>query len=213
MERGRNIVLIGFMGSGKTSVGLKLSYRLRMTVEDTDKLIERREGRSVSQVFAEQGEAYFRQQETRLLQELLACPYARIYSVGGGTPVRRENRELLRELGMVVYLQVSPEIVYNRLKGDVTRPLLQCEDPLGRIRELMEERREAYESCADVILDGDGLDMEQILDKIMTELGNLPALAMGQAAQEDRATGSIRGVSRMEDTLGTRQEAGEENRD
>ena len=119
--------------------------------------------------------------------------------------MRRENRELLRELGMVVYLQVSPETVYNRLKGDVTRPLLQCEDPLGRIRELMEERREAYESCADVILDGDGLDMEQILDKIMTELGNLPALAMGQAAQEDRATGSIRGVSRMEDTLGTRQ--------
>ena len=71
MKKGKNLVLIGFMGSGKTSVGLKLSYRLRIPVEDTDKLIERREGRSISDIFAAEGEAFFRRLETELLRELL----------------------------------------------------------------------------------------------------------------------------------------------
>lgn len=146
----KNLVLIGFMGSGKTSVGLRLSYRLRRPVEDTDKLIERREGRSISEIFAREGEEYFRRQETALLEELVGRRHKAIFSVGGGTPVRSENRELLKRLGTVVLLRVRPETVYERLKEDATRPLLQCPDPLGRIRELMEGRREAYESCADV---------------------------------------------------------------
>ncbi len=166
MKKGKNLVLIGFMGSGKTSVGLKLSYRLRIPVEDTDKLIERREGRSISDIFAAEGEAFFRRLETELLRELLEKDYIRIYSVGGGTVVCPENRELLGQLGKVVYLRVRPETVYERLKGDTTRPLLQCEDPLRRITELMESRREAYESCADLVLDTDDLDMEEILKKI-----------------------------------------------
>lgn len=169
MGQEQNIILIGFMGSGKTSVGVKLSYRLRLPVEDTDKLIERREGRSISEIFADDGEEYFRQLETDLLGELIGRGGTRIYSVGGGTPVRGENRRLLKQLGQVVYLKVSPETVYDRLRGDATRPLLQCPDPLGRIRQLMEERREAYEACADIIIEADQTEMEDIINRIAKE--------------------------------------------
>lgn len=165
-----NIILIGFMGSGKTSVGLKLSYRMRRNVEDTDKLIERREDCSISDIFAEKGEEYFRRKETELLKSLLEKKNEVIYSVGGGTPVRQENRELLKQLGVVVYLRVRPETVYERLKWDKTRPLLQCENPLERIRELMESRREAYESCADIIVDVDDRDFEEITMDIMENI-------------------------------------------
>lgn len=178
MRQDKNLVLIGFMGSGKTSVGLKLSYRLRMTVEDTDKLIERREGRSISEIFEQQGEEYFRQQETALLEELAEQKFSRIYSVGGGTPVREENRKLLKKLGKVIYLRIRPETVYERLKEDTTRPLLQCENPLERIRELLESRREAYEECADMIIDVDELGMEDILNKIVEETDKMKLLVI-----------------------------------
>ena len=170
MKNEKNLVLIGFMGSGKTSVGLKLSYKLKMPVEDTDKLIERREGKSIRQIFEEEGEEVFRKKETELLGELADRQGRVIYSVGGGTPVREENRTLLRQLGTVVYLQISPETVYERLKGDTTRPLLQCENPLEKIRELIESREEAYESCADIIIAVDLLDMEEILEQICGKL-------------------------------------------
>lgn len=176
--RQKNIILTGFMGSGKTSVGLKLSYRLRIPVEDTDKLIERKEGRTVGEIFAAEGEAYFREQETGLLRELLNRKGRCIFSVGGGTPVRPENRALLRQLGKVIYLRTRPETVYERLKGDTTRPLLQCGDPLERIRSLMEERREAYESGADLILDTDEADMEAILDRIGKEADKMKILVI-----------------------------------
>lgn len=170
--------MTGFMGSGKTSVGLKLSYRLRMMVEDTDKLIERREGRSIREIFAEQGEEYFRRLETALLKELTEQKLSRIYSVGGGTPVREENRRLLRKLGKVIYLRIRPETVYDRLKGDTSRPLLQCDNPLERIRELMESRREAYEACADVIIDADELEMDDILNQIVEETEKMKLLVI-----------------------------------
>lgn len=165
-----NLVLIGFMGSGKTSVGVKLSYRLRMPVEDTDKLIERREGCSVSDIFQNRGEEYFRRLETELLRELTESRAVKIYSVGGGTPVRPENRELLKRLGMVIYLRVRPETVYERLKGDTTRPLLQCDAPLKKIRRLMEDRKEAYEEAADMILDVDAMTLEQIQESVLMKI-------------------------------------------
>lgn len=178
MKQEQNLILIGFMGSGKTSLGVKLSYRLRMPVEDTDKLIERREGRSVNEIFVDDGESYFRQLETDLLRELAAKNGARIYSTGGGMPVKEENRGLLKKLGKVIYLRVSPETVYERLKGDSARPLLQCGDPLERIRELLEEREEAYAACADVIIDADEADMESILKRITSALDKRKLLVL-----------------------------------
>lgn len=165
-KRNKSIVLIGFMGSGKTTVGLKLSYRLKMPVLDTDKLIEKRMGCSISELFAKQGEEFFRTKETELLKELGESSFSRIISVGGGTPVRPENRELLRKCGTVVYLRVCPETVYERIKDDGTRPLLQCEDPLQRIKELLAARQEAYKECAHVVLDVDGRDVADIVEEI-----------------------------------------------
>lgn len=178
MKQGQNLVLIGFMGSGKTSIGLKLSYRMRMPVEDTDKLIERREGRSINEIFADDGEEYFRQLETELLEELRVKSRGKIFSVGGGTPVRPENRTLLKQLGTVIYLRVQPETVYERLKNDTSRPLLQCDDPLQRIRELLDYRKEAYEACADIVIDVDDMDMESILKVIVKETGKMKLLVI-----------------------------------
>lgn len=166
----KNIILIGFMGSGKTTVGLKLSYRMRIPVEDTDKLIEQREGKSISRIFEEEGEEAFRGMETALLEEIGNRKYVRIISVGGGTPVRPENRKLLKKCGVVVYLRIRPETVYERLKDDTTRPLLQCDNPLQKIRTLLEARSDAYEECADLVIDVDDRDMDDILDTLAAEL-------------------------------------------
>lgn len=169
-RRNKNIVLIGFMGSGKTTVGLRLSYHMRKVIEDTDKLIEKRENKLISDIFAEDGEEYFRTLETLLLEELVKTAHNQIISVGGGTPVKEKNRTLLKKMGTVIYLRIRPENVYERIKDDNTRPLLQGENPLKKITELMNSRKEAYESTADIIVDVDGLDMEDILSKIVASL-------------------------------------------
>ena len=165
-EPGGNVVLIGFMGSGKSTMGIRLSYQLRYALEDTDRLIEAGAGKSISEIFAQEGEEAFRQMETELLKKLAEKKGQRIYSVGGGTPVRAVNRPLLKKLGTVVYLRTRPETVYERLKDDTTRPLLQGEDPLGKIRRLMAEREQAYIETADVVLDVDETTAEQVVERI-----------------------------------------------
>ncbi|MDY5869594.1 MAG: shikimate kinase [Suilimivivens sp.] len=161
-----NIILIGFMGCGKSSVGIRLSYQLRRTMIDTDKWIEQRQKKTISQIFQESGEEAFRQMETECLKELIRTADRQIISVGGGLPMREENHELLKELGRVFYLKVTPETVYERVKNDTTRPLLQVEDPMERIRTLMEKRAPVYEACADVILEASDLTLEEITEKI-----------------------------------------------
>lgn len=161
-----NIILIGFMGCGKSSVGIRLSYQLRRTMIDTDKWIEQRQKKTISQIFEESGEEAFRQMETECLKELIRTANRQIISVGGGLPMREENHELLKELGRVIYLKVTPETVYERVKNDTTRPLLQVEDPMERIRTLMEKRAPVYEACADVILEVSHQTIEEIVEKI-----------------------------------------------
>ncbi len=161
-----NVILIGFMGSGKTTVGFRLSYRLRRAVIDTDKEIEREEGRSISDIFAADGEGYFRDRETMCLRKLLKTCSHQIISVGGGLPLREENRKLLRELGQVFYLKASAGTIYERVRNDTTRPLLQCDDPQGRIETMLSERDRYYQDAADVVIHVDGKDFEQILCEI-----------------------------------------------
>lgn len=161
-----NIILIGFMGCGKTTVGLKLSYRLRRTVVDTDKEIEREEKRAISDIFATDGEEYFRDRETACLRKMSGSIRNQIISVGGGLPLREENRQLMHELGMVFYLRARPETIYERVKHDTTRPLLQGENPQEKIRTLLAKRDGAYTEAADVIIDVDDKEFEQILCEI-----------------------------------------------
>lgn len=174
-----NVILIGFMGCGKTTVGLKLSYRLRRTVIDTDKEIEREEKRTISDIFATDGEPCFRDMETACLKRLLESTGGRIISVGGGLPMREENRKLLHELGQVFYLRAKGETIYERLKGDTTRPLLQGDDPLTKIRTLLSERDPYYRAAADVVITVDGKSFDQILDEIAE---NVKSITPPQAA-------------------------------
>ncbi len=161
-----NIILTGFMGCGKSSIGIRLSYRLKRTLVDTDKWIERKQGLSISEIFEKSGEEAFRCMETQCLKDLLDSTDNQIISVGGGLPVREENRQLLKQLGLVVYLKASPEVIYERLKTDTTRPLLQVENPLERIRTLMGAREEIYSSCADVVIDVSDKSFDEIITQI-----------------------------------------------
>lgn len=161
-----NVILIGFMGCGKTTVGLKLSYRLRRAVIDTDKEIEKDEKRLISDIFATDGEAYFRDRETACLKKLIGSAGNQIISVGGGLPLREENRELLHELGQVFYLCAKASTIYERVKDDTTRPLLQGDDPRGKIETLLRERDPLYRDAADVVIAVDGRSFEEIISEI-----------------------------------------------
>ncbi len=157
-----NIILIGFMGSGKTSVGKTIVNQTGRRFLDTDELIVQRESRTINAIFAEDGEAYFRDLETQVLKDLLAEDLSNsVISVGGGLPVREENRTLLKELGTVIYLTASPDTLVNRLSGAKDRPLLQGHDLRSRIMELMERREVLYQAAKDVLLVTDELSREQ----------------------------------------------------
>lgn len=161
-----NIILIGFMGCGKTSVGIRLSYQMKWTMIDTDKWIEQKQRMKISEIFNKYGETAFRKMETECLKELIRTADKQIISVGGGLPMEKENHSLLKELGKVVYLKVTPEKVYERLKDDTTRPLLQVADPMERIRSLMAQRAPVYEKCADVIIEASDKNFEEILENL-----------------------------------------------
>ena len=162
-----NIILTGFMGCGKTSVGIRLSYALKRTIIDTDKWIEKRQGKTVSDIFASDGEEAFRQMETSCIRELIETENHRIISTGGGLPVREENHALLKELGRVYYLKVTLAVVCERLKGDTTRPLLQGDDPQGKVKNLMAIRQPFYEKCADYVIEVSGKNFEEIIEEIV----------------------------------------------
>ncbi len=168
----RNIILEGFMGSGKTTVSEILADRLELELLDTDQAIEEAKGRRISVIFAQDGEEAFREMETQLLEMVCSEHLGQmVISLGGGLPLREENRELLKKAGKVVYLRTSPETVFKRLEGDDTRPLLKTDDPMKKIKELMENRRERYEAAADVIIDTDGKEPSEIADEIIEALG------------------------------------------
>ncbi|MFI3212465.1 MAG: shikimate kinase [Eubacteriales bacterium] len=162
-----NIILIGFMGCGKTSVGIRLSYKVKMTFFDTDKLIENKEKTSITEIFATKGEAEFRNMENLCIKDLLKEKSNHVISVGGGLPIQEQNRALLQELGTVIYLKANVDTIYERVKHDTARPLLQGEDPKGKIAELLAKRENIYETVADYIVVVDGKNFGEILGEIV----------------------------------------------
>ena len=182
---GSNVILIGFMGCGKSSIGVRLSYRLRRTVTDTDKMIERQARMTVSEIFERLGEEAFRQMETRCLEQLIEEGQEQILSTGGGLPLRERNRELLKELGTVIYLRVTAQTVCMRLASDTTRPLLQGDDPEEKVDRLLRERSGIYESAADLIVDVDDRDFEAILDEIVEKLDRTKAPDRTERLEKD----------------------------
>ncbi|MCI9148682.1 MAG: shikimate kinase [Hungatella sp.] len=161
------IILIGFMGAGKTTVGKRLAKRLAIPFFDTDQLIEKQEGMTVSRIFEEFGEPRFRELETKLLQTRWTDQEQWVLSAGGGLPLRDENRKLLKQAGKVAYLRVQTDTVLRRLKGDTSRPLLQGEDVRGRVDALLSCRGPLYEEAADFVVDADGKSPEDILRELL----------------------------------------------
>lgn len=167
----RAVVLIGFMGAGKTTIGKALSKKNRIAFVDTDQKIVEKAGMTIPEIFAAQGEEAFRQIESQVLKDLLLLSGRAVISTGGGLPLREENRRLLQRMGSVVYLKISPETVLNRLKGDNTRPLLQGPGGRERVGELLEAREPFYREAADFILKADGKTVEQIVEEAEERLG------------------------------------------
>ena len=150
----RNIVLFGFMGCGKSTVGAELAANTGREMVDTDKLIEQSEGMSISEIFSKHGEQYFRDREHEICCQL-AERERLIISAGGGALTFRRNIETLRRGCELVLIDVPPEVIYERLKYDTTRPLLQCEDKMAAIRDLYARRDSIYREAADHTVNGD----------------------------------------------------------
>jgi shikimate kinase len=139
----RNIVLCGFMGTGKSSVGRLVAEQLHFDFLDTDVVIEARAGKKIAEIFAEQGEAAFRQLESKIVHELEQRKRT-VISTGGGLVVNPDNMASLQTHALVVCLWASPETIWSRVKNQSHRPLLQDPDPLEKIRALLAERSPAY---------------------------------------------------------------------
>ncbi|MBQ8857796.1 MAG: shikimate kinase [Lachnospiraceae bacterium] len=164
----KRIVLMGFMGVGKTTVGKRLARELELKFIDTDERIESEQGRKISDIFAEDGETAFRDMETDLLKRLQSSNESYVLSIGGGMPVREENRVLLRDIGTVVYLNASKEEIIRRVSGDTNRPLLQGGTLEEKVTSLMKAREHIYVETAHKVLHTDGKTVSDVMEMIET---------------------------------------------
>jgi shikimate kinase len=163
------LILVGMMGSGKTTVGRIIAGRLGVPFRDTDRIIQDVLGRPVHQLFKRYGEDAFRQHETRVLQDL--GPLDGVLSTGGGTVIRQENWTELRRLGRTVFLDVDLSVLQRRLKtAKKIRPLLEAPGWEDRLEQIFNERRPMYEQ-ADVVIRLNDEGHEKVADMVMESLG------------------------------------------
>ena len=167
-----NIVLIGFMGAGKTTVSDYLSTMFDMDIIEMDQEITDREEMSIPDIFATYGEEYFRDLETSLLVELQDRKNV-IISCGGGTALRENNVAEMKKNGRVVLLTASPETIYERVKDSDDRPVLKGRKNVDGIAELMEQRREKYEAAADIVVQTDHKTVLQVCEELVQRLSEM----------------------------------------
>jgi shikimate kinase len=160
----KNIVLVGFMGTGKTTVAEFLAGKLKKPYVNIDDLIEKKEAKTINDIFRDQGESYFRKIEKEIVEEV-SRHTDQIIDAGGGVVLDEENMKNLKRTGVVVCLWTDPEVILERTKEYKHRPLLNVEDPLRRIKELLEYRRPFYEK-ADIHIDSTEWDVDVIAKKI-----------------------------------------------
>lgn len=168
----RSVILIGMMGSGKTTIGRILARKLNRAFVDTDREIEYRAGQTINEIFASDGEAAFRKMETDLLLDLVDRSRPVVIACGGGIIVRAENLSLLRQIGPVIWLSMSAEHLVERLRYSrrQSRPLLQVANWPDVVRQLMLERESRYRQAADIALAIDGLSPGQVVAEILRHL-------------------------------------------
>ena len=165
----RNIILIGPMGSGKSTIGNIIARRLHREFQDSDHFIEQRTGVDIARIFDIEGEQGFRDRESNALQELLS-QNNRVIATGGGSVLREENQKLLKQKGFIVFLDTSIKQQLQRLRRDKKRPLLQTENPRARLEALFEERRPIYLDLADLAVKTDKRVARRLAADIISQL-------------------------------------------
>lgn len=177
-----NLILAGFMGTGKSALGRQLAKRWRRPFIDTDDLVEKLAGRSIADIFAEHGEEHFRALERKVVEELLP-EYGAVIACGGGLVVPPGMGALVRSKGVVITLFASVDTILRRTAGNSRRPLLRGDDPEARIRELMKKREQAYMK-AGIAVYTDGRSLQQlcvIVERVYDR--EVQALRKGRAAK------------------------------
>ena len=164
-----NIILIGFMGTGKSAISRRLNKLTHMKEVDTDAMIVEREGMSISDIFAQKGEEAFRNKETELLRELKNEKNL-IISCGGGMALRDENAAIMKEVGTVVWLKAKPETILIRVRHDESRPLLRGNKNVEFIRNLLKQRLPKYEAASHFSVWTDNRTIQSISEEILRRL-------------------------------------------
>ncbi len=159
-----NIILTGFMGTGKSLVGKKLAKRLKMSYLDTDKLIEKREAAKIYRIFQEKGEDYFRRVETEIIKEVSSLDNC-VISTGGGAILKAENLAALKRKGVTICLSAHPEVILKRTSKSQNRPLLKSKDRERAVLHLLRRRRSFYEK-ADFEVDTSELTTSEVVERI-----------------------------------------------
>jgi shikimate kinase len=162
-----NIILTGFMGTGKSAVGKLLAERLGWEFFDTDDIIQNETGFSIATIFAKKGEAHFRALEAKAVA-LLGLLDKAVIACGGGVVLNSQNMDELEKNGIVVCLTAAPEVIFERVKNDTGRPLLKTKEPLQKMRDLLSERESCYRRCH-VTLDTGKLSIIDVVEKILDD--------------------------------------------
>jgi len=167
---GPSIVLIGMMGAGKSSVGRCLERRTGLTLLDTDEIVSSKFGMSIPEIFAKHGENKFREAEAKAVRAM-AIPKKTIIVTGGGIVLQQENVELLRRMGVIVWLDGNEDTLFARASRRRNRPLLQTKNPRRTFSQIFDARRSLYADIADVRVDTSVLTDEEVSVAILSELG------------------------------------------
>ena len=165
----KNILLIGFMGTGKSTISSRLSMITNMSEVDMDAYIVEKEGESIADMFQKHGEEYFRTRETEALIEIQSSD--KIVSCGGGVVVKDENVKYMKGNGIVVLLTAKPETVFERVKNSKDRPILNGNMNIEFIDSLMNKRKSRYEAVADIVITTDNRDVNDICKEILEKVG------------------------------------------
>ena len=167
-----NIALIGFMGTGKSSVGQLVAGQLHFSFLDTDHMIETRAGKTINEIFTRDGEPAFREWERRIVEELALRPRT-VISTGVGLPAQEENLASLKTHALVVCLWASPEKIWERVRGQTHRPLLNDPDPPAKIRQLLEIREPHYRQ-ADILVNTEMRSIREVAQQIVHQFQSAP---------------------------------------
>ena len=164
----RNIIITGFMGTGKSVVAKELARKLKMEFIDMDRIIEERQGTSIADIFTRYGEKYFRAQENKLVKELSQKENI-VIATGGGTLLSSDNARILSQRGQIICLYADSQTIYNRVVRKNNRPLLKGENVSSEINRLLEERKKIYDNIKWKI-DTTNLNIQEVTDKTITLL-------------------------------------------